>query len=263
MRDKLISYINKSLSKSARPVELDIKASLNSNIYDKKKRRSNLDEKKIKEVLNKIGKFTEEDELNCGACGYNTCREKAAAVLNGKADLRMCLPYIRERAESISNVLISFSPNAIFAADEDYNISEVNIAARRLFKLDNDEIQNKKIFEILDCPDIFIVNESKEDIYNNKYYYKDYNIIVEQSILYIKDNRMFMIIMKDITEDENKKQQMHKVRCETVEIAQKVIEKQMVVAQEIASLLGETTAETKVALTKLKNSIQSEIGENK
>ena len=74
---------------------------------------------------------------------------------------------------------------------------------------------------------------------------------------------MIFVFMKDITEDEKKQQQMYTVRSETVEIAQKVIDKQMRVAQQIASLLGETTAETKVALTRLKKSIQLEIGESK
>ena len=51
-------------------------------------------EKEIQEILQKMGKNTPEQELNCGACGYNTCREKAIAVYQGKADINMCLPFL-------------------------------------------------------------------------------------------------------------------------------------------------------------------------
>ena len=64
--------------------------------------------------------------------------------------------------------------------------------------------------------------------------------------------------MENITEQETQKAERMKVNEETVRIAQKVIDKQMRVAQEIASLLGETTAETKTTLSKLKKSILDE-----
>lgn len=262
-RDKLTAYANNSRKTKAHSIEFEEKVDLKTEYHDKSKHYNMPSEKEIIDILNKIGKFSESDELNCSACGYNSCREKAIGVFNGKADLRMCLPYIRERAESISNVIISSTPNAIFTLNGEFNITEANLSARKLFKLGLGELHNKNIFEILDCTDILTVNETKEDIYDSKYYYKDYDITVEQSILYLKEYRLIMIIMKDITKEESNKQQMHRVRCDTVDIAQRVIEKQMRVAQEIASLLGETTAETKVALTKLKNTIQSEMGDDK
>lgn len=262
-RDKLIAYAKNSAKVPVFPCEFEANTDLSTVYHDKSKHYNMPAEKEIADILNKIGKFSKQDELNCSTCGYNSCREKAISVYNGKADLRMCLPYIRERAESISNVIINSTPNAIFTLNEEFHITEANLSARKMFKLGSGELQNKNIFQILDCIDILTVNETKEDIYDNKYYYKDYGITVEQSILYLKDYRLIMIIMKDITSEENNKQQMHRVRCDTIDIAQRVIEKQMRVAQEIASLLGETTAETKVALTKLKNTIQSEMGEDK
>ena len=132
---------------------------------------------------------------------------------------------------------------------------------RKLLGLNLNEMVNKKISEILDCNDFQNVLNTKEDIFDKKFFYKKYNVTVEQTILYVKENQLILLIMRDITIDEVKRNQMDKMRSETVEIAQKVIEKQMRVAQEIASLLGETTAETKVALTNLKNSIQTKIGE--
>ncbi|OYP01282.1 hypothetical protein CG709_11275, partial [Lachnotalea glycerini] len=64
--------------------------------------------------------------------------------------------------------------------------------------------------------------------------------------------------MRDITEESRQRQQKEITRQKTIEITNNVIEKQMRAVQEIASLLGETTAETKVALTKLKESLYDE-----
>lgn len=263
MRDSLIKYISKSATKTSVCMKYDTKADFSKKFFDKSKPYKVPDESIISAILAKIGKFSKEDELNCGSCGYATCREKAIAVYNGRAEIHMCLPYMRERAESISNVIINSTPNAIFAlSEEDLNIHEANSAAINLFKLDGLEYHNKNIYDILECSDILEVFESKHNIYNSKFCYSKYNIIVEQSILYIKENHMIVIIIKDITKDEKKQQAMHDMQRETVQIAQNVIDKQMRVAQEIASLLGETTAETKIALTKLKNSILSEIGDD-
>lgn len=217
-------------------------------------------EKEIQNILRKIGKFNKKDELNCGACGYSTCREKAKAVYNGKANLSMCLPYMRERAESISNIIMNATPNAIAAISDDFTIQFMNNSAEKLFKCKNDNVK-RNIFDILDCNDIRNVERNKKNILNQKYYYDKYGIIVEQSIIYIKENHIIIIIMKDITKDEESQRELDDTRTQAVDIAQNIIDKQMMIAQEIASLLGETTAETKVALTKLKKSMQKKIGD--
>lgn len=263
LRERLVDYINNSAEvKINKESDYNTKVNLIRSFKDKSEQHIIPNEGTIRDILSKIGKYTKEQELNCGSCGYMTCRDKAIAVYNKKAELRMCLPYMRQRAESISNVIISSTPNAIFAINEEFIIQEANLAARKLFNLEGEDLLNRNIFDILDCVDIVTVSDTKKNILNNKYRYGRYNVIVEQSTLYLKEDNMFIIIMKDITKDEKQNEAMNKMRNETVEIAQNVINKQMRVVQEIASLLGETTAETKVALTKLKNSIQTEIGEN-
>ena len=59
-----------------------------------------------------MGKNKPADELNCGSCGYNTCREKAIAIYQGKADLTMCLPYLKDRAENFSDHIINNTSNS-------------------------------------------------------------------------------------------------------------------------------------------------------
>ncbi|MGE4282975.1 MAG: [Fe-Fe] hydrogenase large subunit C-terminal domain-containing protein [Clostridia bacterium] len=262
-KDTLLDYVRKNLKDSCPSVAEDVSIKAGKVFVDRSREEQVPDEQTIRDILAKIGKFDKEMELNCGACGYHSCREKAIAVYNNKAELHMCLPYMRERAESMSNIIIESTPNAIMALNKELHIQEFNLAAQKLFGLKMQDVVGKHIYEILDCDDFESVSETAQNIIGKKYYYEKYDISVEQSILYIKDQQIIIAIVNDITKEEKQKHQIYKVRSETVDIAQKVIEKQMRVAQEIASLLGETTAETKLALTKLKKSILSEIGDEK
>ena len=83
-------------------------------------------ENEIREILKSTGKYGPEDELNCGACGYPTCRDKAIAVFQGKAELSMCMPYALTQAESMSNVVMDVTPNMIFVIGSDMKILDCN-----------------------------------------------------------------------------------------------------------------------------------------
>ena len=213
------------------------------------------DEETIRAILSQIGKTSEEDELNCGSCGYPTCRDKAIAVYQNKAELTMCMPYMKERAESMANYVLSETPNATILVDHEMNIIEFNGAAEQIFKVSRHEALQKGLYEIIDPSDFQFVIDNKQSISDKKVQYKEYGITTLQTIIYIAKENIAMGIFKDITKEESDLENKYKLRAETMEMAQKVIDKQMVAAQQIASLLGETTAETKVTLTKLKNMI--------
>ncbi len=260
-RSRLIAYLKRGLKEEKLLSTEDVKIDLRKTFFDLPRKIKVPSEAVIQEILNSIGKYTRDKELNCGACGYSSCRDKAIAVYNNRAQLHMCLPYMRERAESMSNLIINTTPNAIFALDEKLCIQEANSAAQKMFGLNQSGFEGKSIYDVLECEDFQIAIDSRENTYDKKYYYEKYGMTVKQSVIYVPDQNIVVIVIKDITEEERRAQQMHRIREENVELAQKVIEKQMRVAQEIASLLGETTAETKVALTKLKKSILSETGD--
>ena len=95
-------------------------------------------------------------------------------------------------------------------------------------------------------------------IRNNLVYLAEYKKYVEETILYDKEYRVLMCIMRDVTLDQQDRDRKEQMARATAETADKVVEKQMRVVQEIASLLGETAAETKIALTKLKESLSDE-----
>ncbi len=262
-REKLIEYYRTNAGSPGLVMDMSDRIDFGKKFIDRSKRNNLPSENAIQAILNSIGKYTKDKELNCGACGYQTCRDKAIAVYNGKAQLYMCLPYMRERAESISNLIINTTPNAIFALDSELHIQEANTAARKMFGLGPEDVTGKHIYELLECGDFQTVLEERSNIYDKKYYYDKYGITVEQSVIFIPEQNVTVVIVRDITEEEERRRLAHEIRAENVELAQKVIEKQMRVAQEIASLLGETTAETKVALTKLKKSIMSEVNDGR
>ncbi|MEG1501441.1 MAG: [Fe-Fe] hydrogenase large subunit C-terminal domain-containing protein, partial [Clostridiales bacterium] len=108
----------------------------------------------IKAILKKMAKNKPEDELNCGCCGYNTCRQKAVAIYQGKADLSMCLPFLKEKAESFSDNIINNTPNGIIVLDEDLQVQQINKAALNIMNIPNQsDVLGDQVIRILDPKD--------------------------------------------------------------------------------------------------------------
>ena len=215
-------------------------------------------EKKIQEILHSTGKYSKEQELNCGACGYSSCREKAIAVAQGKAEIEMCLPYAFEKARSMANMVMEATPNMILVVDKDMQICDMNKKAEEVLMLPKSEALKRYLFEFMDHSDVLTVYDTHQPILHKKIRLDNLHMIAMLICVYIPDSDCVLCIFQDITEQEEKKMRHYNLKVETVEMAQRVIDKQMMVAQEIASLLGETTAETKVTLSKLRDSILEE-----
>jgi iron only hydrogenase large subunit-like protein len=253
--NNMILHRAKTRTTTKPPVSENFAVDMRAEYDDNRITKKIPDEATIKAILASIGKTSEDKMYNCGACGYATCRDKAIAVFQGKADVKMCVPYMRERAESMSNVIIDHTPNAIFLLNKEFQILEYNASAAHMFRLNDMSYLNMPIYMLLDKSDFEKVSESKTDVLDHKVRIDRLDLSIEQSILHIEDNDTYLVIVKDITGEEKQKEKLALMRTETMEAAQKVIDKQMRVAQEIASLLGETTGETKAVLTKLKKSI--------
>ena len=210
-------------------------------------------------ILQKMGKKAPKDELNCGSCGYDTCREKAIAIYQGKADLTMCLPYLKEKAESFSDHIIENTPNGILVLNESLEVQQVNRAALRMMNLhDSANLLGEPVVRILDPKAFAQVLQNGGNLRDQKLYLAEYGRYVEQTVLYDKEYHIVICIMRDITQEEAGREKKEAFARQTVEVTDKVIEKQMRIVQEIASLLGETAAETKIALTKLKGAVLDE-----
>ncbi len=215
-------------------------------------------EDEILRILHRIGKFTKEDELNCGACGYDTCREKAWAVANGYADVEMCIPYMRKKAENINNEIIQNTPNGIVVLDDHYRITNINQKAISLLGIGGSYYQSTAIYELMDAVDFVDAYEKDKNLYRKKIFLPKTNSWVELTVVVLKEDRALFGVLKDITEETLYNEKLKDIRSKTIDTADEVINKQMRVAQEIASALGETVAETKVALLNLKNSLSEE-----
>ncbi|MGE5542020.1 MAG: [Fe-Fe] hydrogenase large subunit C-terminal domain-containing protein [Bacillota bacterium] len=208
------------------------------------------DEVTIRGILAQTGKLTPEDELNCGACGYGSCRDKAVAVFHGFADLQMCMPFMRERAESLSNVVLGSTPNGVVVVDRSLNVVDMNRAAEAMFGCLRQKMAGKALAEMIDPENFERVLEGKKML-KLRVDYPQYSISTEQSIFYVEKENVVIGIFVDRTEEQKRKSEAFQTRQSVISRAQEVIDKQMKVAQEIAGLLGETTAETKILLTKL------------
>ena len=216
-------------------------------------------EYEITAVLRQMGKFKPADELNCGSCGYNSCREKAIAIIQGKAEISMCLPFLKDKAESFSDTIVKNTPNGLIVLNENLEVQQINTAARKIMNIRTaSDVLGEPVIRILD-PSVFMqVKNSGRSVRDQRTYLAEYKKYVEQTVVYDPDSRLLIGIMRDITDEKAEREKKARINKQTIEVADTVVEKQMRIVQEIASLLGETAAETKIALTKLKESIGDE-----
>ncbi len=216
-------------------------------------------EMEISGALRQMGKFRPTDELNCGSCGYNTCREKAIAICQGKAEISMCLPFLKDKAESFSDTIVKNTPNGFIVLNESLEVQQINEAARKLMNIRSaSDVLGEQVIRILD-PSVFMnVLTSGRNVKDQRVYLAEYKRYVEQTVVYDRESHLLVGILRDVTDEEYERERKENISRKTIEVADKVVDKQMRIVQEIASLLGETAAETKIALSKLKESITDE-----
>ncbi|MCS4523414.1 PAS domain S-box protein [Clostridium botulinum] len=164
---------------------------------------------------------------------------------------------MRSKAENISNIIFENTVNCIITVDDKLNIIEINPAAEKTFMLEKSLVKNKPINFLISEEDFVKVKESKNNILGKKVTIHNYGLVFIESIIFIEKQNIFLLSLTDITEKEKNKKKLKTLKESSFSAAEEVIEKQMRVAQEIASLLGETTAETKITLTKLKRIVES------
>ncbi len=222
-------------------------------------KRAKVGESAIADILEKMGKTQPEHELNCGSCGYETCRKKAYAILSGKAEVNMCLPYLMARAESFSDNIIGNTPTGVIVLNREMVIQQINAAALKLMNIhDEKAVLGRNVVCILDPAPFLQVISEERNIYERQFYLTEYMKCVKMTIVLDDHYDIIIAFMRDITEEYNERISKDELSRKAMDITDKVIEKQMRTVQEIASLLGETTAETKIALERLKETLRDE-----
>ena len=219
-------------------------------------------EDQIRNVLADTGKHTTEDELNCGACGYSSCRENALAVLSGMAEHSMCIPWMRQLAERKTDQIIDSSPNGIVMVDSAFNIVSFNPAFAKMFSC-TESVTGRPIGTLMDPADFEqVAAEIVKRISGKMVSFPQYGLIATASIYRLEGENVLIGIFANITKTKEDEDRISRMRSETLANAERVIEQQMRMAQEIASILGETTSETRVLLRKLTD-LAREVDEQK
>ena len=171
----------------------------------------------------------------------------------------MCLPFLKDKAESFSDTIVRNTPNGLIVLNENLEVQQINNSARKIMNIRAaSDVLGEPVIRILDPTPFAQVKSTGRSIRNRRTYLAEYKKYVEQTIVYDTDSRLLISIMRDVTDEVEAEERKESISRQTVEVADKVVEKQMRIVQEIASLLGETAAETKIALTKLKESIVDE-----
>jgi uncharacterized Fe-S cluster-containing protein len=229
-------------------ISLDLKRTFTS----KQGRTTEINPDQIANVLMEMGKYSQTDQINCGACGYKTCYDKAVAVAKGFSDINMCLERLKHKAESLQSIIFDSSPNSICILDEELRIKEVNPAFNRIFNQDKIKLNHWPIAAVIDHDILSELQDAPMGRVSKKIYISSVEKSFVCNIVKLNDGKIYVAIFTDISKSEQNRLELLRVKEETLKTCQEVIDNQMRVAQEIASLLGETTAETKIGLNQLK-----------
>ena len=213
----------------------------------------------IDQMLVRMGKQDPETRLNCGSCGYNSCQEKAVAIIQGKADLSMCLPYMMEKAQGFSDAVVNNSPNAILVLNEDLEVQKINPVACRLFRVrDEKDVLGEAVDRLMNDAIFRKVQQTRRNRTNEREYLSEYGCYVDRTVLFNADSHLFICMMRDVTDEVERLEKKLETRLQAVAIADDVAKKQLKIVQDIASLLGETAADTLIAIDHLKETISDD-----
>jgi iron only hydrogenase large subunit-like protein len=214
---------------------------------------SEYSEMQITEALRSVGKYSAEDELNCGGCGYESCRDFAHALIARNAERMMCATYTRKLAQKKANALLQKMPSAVVIVDDQLRIIECNANFLRLFSEDVEhekDLEGASLDAIIPFSNLFQrVLESGEDVVSHDIRYQ--RSILNTSIFSIEPHLVLCGIFQDITEPIFQKEQI-------IARARDVIQKNLKTVQQIAYLLGENAADSEITLNSIVRSFSPE-----
>ena len=232
-----------------RPADLDIAES----VVAEPRLERQISEEEIKNALASVGKFTPADELNCGGCGYFSCRDFARALVANKAEVEMCVSHLRQLAQKKSNALIRYIPAGVVIVDRHLKIVECNRRFAELFDEDTvlaydscGGLTGAELSAFADFSDLMVaalLSGGEVQRHNQVCGDKILNI----SIFTIAPNQSVGAIIQDVTSLELHREQVS-------EKARAVIRKNIITVQKIARNLGEHMAETEILLREVAGS---------
>ncbi len=207
-------------------------------------------EGEIQLILERTGKQDPEQQLNCGACGYDSCREKAIAVALGMAEPEMCIPYMRRLAERRTDQIFSTTPNGVLMLDSELSILGMNPAFKKFFSC-SDVILGRHISYLMDPAPFEKLISGVEENLDITTFHRPYNLLCRELFYMLKDEKQIVGIFINITSQQEHEKKLKEIRSQTVEQANELLEHQIKMAQNIAQFLGESTARGEELVRKL------------
>ena len=207
-------------------------------------------EEEIQQVLDRTGKSDPQQQLNCGACGYESCREKARAVVLGMAEPEMCIPYMRRLAERRTDQLFTTTPNGVLILDEDLNILAVNPTFRKFF-LCSEAVLGRHISYLMDPAPFEKLIAGTADSFDLIVTHPHYNLHCRELLYILKGERQIFGIFINLTTQQEHEKKLNEIRQQTIEQANELLDHQIAMAQTIAQFIGESTAKGEELVRKL------------
>lgn len=199
-------------------------------------------EDQIRTVLAQTGKMSEDDHLNCGACGYGSCRDKALAVLRGMAEPDMCIPYMRRLAENRSDRIIATSPNGIVILDEKLHILSVNPAFQKMFGC-SATVAGSRVSCLMDPEPFERLASGTASVIDEVVAFKAHDLLCRGLFYRLLDESQYVGIFVNISDTAASRRQLDDLRQQTIAQARELLDHQITLAQNIACMLGESTAQ--------------------
>jgi iron only hydrogenase large subunit-like protein/uncharacterized Fe-S cluster-containing protein len=207
-------------------------------------------EEEIQSIFEKTGKADPQQRLNCGACGYDTCRDKAIAVAQGMAEQEMCIPYMRRLAERRTDRILDTSPNGIVILDENLIIISMNPTFKQFFSC-SDAVLGRPISYLMDPAPFEKLVSGVADRFDITATHRPYNLHCRELLYILKEEKQVVGIFINITSEQEQEKKLKEIRSQTIEQANELLEHQVKMALNIAQFLGESTAKGEALVRKL------------
>ncbi len=248
-----VMFATDEISAPRTSVGREVPVNIRQRYFPSLPEKHEISEEDIIRSLGRVGKFSREDELNCGACGYDSCRDFAAALAEGKAEEAMCHNYLRKNFQRTSNALIKYIPAGVVIVDDNLSILESNRHFAELIDQDTltiydnlGSLANLRIDSLVDFADLFesvLANGGEIEKFNQPFRDK----IINVSVFSITPGKTAGAIVQDVTKPELQREQI-------AEKARKIIRQNVLTVQQVARLFGEHVAESEILLNEIAGS---------
>ena len=257
--DIMTKIINYTKTRPEIPKKADTVVNMESTKTPVQDKKFSVEE--LRKALKRIGKNSVEDELNCGGCGYSSCREMGYALLRNEAEPSQCASYMRQIAHRKADALLRCMPSAMVMVDKDLKVVEANNAFIKMFMPDMydvysqnpDMLKGAEISRIVDFD--FIFKSALGDYADiHKEHYPSNDRLYDITAFTIEKDELVGAIIADVTRTQVNREKI-------AQKAHEVINKNISIVQNIACLLGEHMVETELLLSSIAQDYDKDITE--